>query len=57
MAPNSLRRGGVNVAYCDGRVEFLSETVDSTAWLAAGPRDSAELIDHQPPAGPTIAGF
>jgi prepilin-type processing-associated H-X9-DG protein len=32
--PNSFHEGGVNMAYADGRVSFLSETVDGAVYAA-----------------------
>lgn len=32
--PNSLHTGGVNVGYCDGHVQFLSENIDGKVYAA-----------------------
>jgi len=32
-APNSLHPGGVNALYCDGRVQFLNESLDHHAYI------------------------
>jgi prepilin-type N-terminal cleavage/methylation domain-containing protein/prepilin-type processing-associated H-X9-DG protein len=38
MTAASLHPGGVNAAFGDGRVEFISNTIDRTAWRASGSR-------------------
>lgn len=45
ISPASSEHGrGVNVAYADGRVTFVSESIDRQSWIAQGTRNSAELI-------------
>jgi len=40
--PSSLHKGGVNVGYCDGRIEFMSEHIDGKVYAAlASPQGSA----------------
>ena len=39
---SSLHAGGVNVAYGDGRVKFVSDTIDHDVWRAAGTRAGGE---------------
>ncbi|HAH45714.1 MAG TPA: hypothetical protein DCM07_12830 [Planctomycetaceae bacterium] len=40
--PNSLHKGGVNVGYCDGHVQFLSENIDGKVYAAlASPQGAA----------------
>ncbi len=46
MAPSSLHPGGVNVAFCDGRVRFISEDVDQNVWFAIGTRDGREPVNE-----------
>jgi prepilin-type N-terminal cleavage/methylation domain-containing protein/prepilin-type processing-associated H-X9-DG protein len=41
----SYHDGGVNVAFCDGSVQFISQSVNPAAWLAAGSRDLGESIN------------
>ncbi|HAH45517.1 MAG TPA: hypothetical protein DCM07_11810, partial [Planctomycetaceae bacterium] len=40
--PNSLHKGGVNVGYCDGHIQFLSENIDGKVYAAlASPQGAA----------------
>ena len=34
----SMHPGGINVAYCDGHVEFVTQSIDSKAWQDLGSR-------------------
>lgn len=38
----SLHRGGVNVAFLDGHVQFINENIDGKVWRALGTRDGGE---------------
>jgi len=40
--PSSQHRGGVNVCFADGHVEFVNDDVDQTAWWAMGSRNGGE---------------
>lgn len=46
MAPSSLHPGGVNVAFCDGPVRFISEDIDQDVWFAIGTRDGREPVNE-----------
>jgi prepilin-type N-terminal cleavage/methylation domain-containing protein/prepilin-type processing-associated H-X9-DG protein len=41
----SYHPGGVNTAFCDGSVRFISASVSPAAWLAAGTRNGGESIE------------
>jgi prepilin-type N-terminal cleavage/methylation domain-containing protein/prepilin-type processing-associated H-X9-DG protein len=46
VAPaSSYHSGGVNVAWCDGSVRFVSSGVDGLAWTAAGTRAGGEVLN------------
>ena len=40
----SWHPGGVNTAFCDGNVQFISEEIDQTTWQALGSRAGLELV-------------
>lgn len=40
----SFHRGGVNIARCDGSVDFFSQNVDLAVWRAVGSRNGGEAI-------------
>jgi prepilin-type N-terminal cleavage/methylation domain-containing protein/prepilin-type processing-associated H-X9-DG protein len=42
VAASSRHPGGVNVAFCDGSVQFVSESVDHRVWWAYGSRNGGE---------------
>jgi prepilin-type N-terminal cleavage/methylation domain-containing protein/prepilin-type processing-associated H-X9-DG protein len=42
VTPSSHHRGGVNVAYADGHVEFITDDVDSVVWWSIGSRNGGE---------------
>jgi prepilin-type N-terminal cleavage/methylation domain-containing protein/prepilin-type processing-associated H-X9-DG protein len=44
MAPSSGHTGGVNVAFVDGAVRFVSEDIDQNVWFAIGTRDGREPV-------------
>lgn len=43
IAARSRHPGGVNVAFCDGSVHFVSDTVNSDTWRALGSRNGGEV--------------
>jgi prepilin-type processing-associated H-X9-DG protein len=40
--PSSQHRGGVNVCFADGHVEFIADEVDQAAWWAMGSRSGGD---------------
>ena len=38
--------GGVNLAYCDGHVRFVTETIDSVVFSAMGTRNGDETVSE-----------
>ena len=40
----SFHRAGVNVAFCDGHVQFISDAIDIEVWRAIGTRNGKEVI-------------
>ena len=44
MAARSEHTGGVNLARCDGSVEFVSDIISSLVWQATGSRNGGEVI-------------
>ena len=40
--PSSQHRGGVNVCFADGHVEFIADEVDQAAWWALGSRSGGD---------------
>jgi prepilin-type N-terminal cleavage/methylation domain-containing protein/prepilin-type processing-associated H-X9-DG protein len=41
---NSMHPGGVNVAFADGSVKFIKDSVNLAAWRAIGTRDGQEVV-------------
>ena len=41
---NSYHPGGVNVAFCDGSVRFIKDSIALATWRALGSRDGGEVI-------------
>lgn len=39
--------GGLNVAFADGRVSYISNGIDMSAWMALGTRDGEEVISGE----------
>ncbi len=39
----SAHSGGVNVAYLDGHVRFVNDSIDTKSWRAVGTRDGSEV--------------
>lgn len=47
VAARSRHPGGVHALFCDGHVQFVSNTIELATWQALGSRDGAEVIgDH-----------
>jgi len=51
--PNSFHRAGVNMAFCDGRVVFLNETIEGAVYAALASPDG-DLLASTPLAQPTV---
>lgn len=45
MYARSRHKGGVNAALADGSVKFVTNSVDSAVWSAAGTRSGSETVD------------
>ncbi|MBY0394910.1 MAG: DUF1559 domain-containing protein [Thermoleophilia bacterium] len=43
-AARSYHPGGVNVAFCDGSIRFIKDTINPTVWRALGTRAGGEVI-------------
>jgi prepilin-type N-terminal cleavage/methylation domain-containing protein/prepilin-type processing-associated H-X9-DG protein len=43
-AARSRHTGGVNVAFCDGSVHFVSDAIDVTVWHGLGSRNGGEVV-------------
>jgi len=43
IAARSRHPGGVNVAFCDGSVRFISDSIDLETWRALGSRNGGEV--------------
>ena len=46
MPPSSRHPGGVNVAFGDGSVRFLKQSVNLATWRAIGTRNTGEVVSH-----------
>ena len=44
MPPTSNHPGGVNIAFADGSVRFIKNSVGLQAWWAIGTRNGSEVI-------------
>lgn len=44
IPPTSLHPQGVNVAFCDGHVQFISNTISQEVWWAIGTRNGNEQV-------------
>ncbi len=44
-AARSYHTGGVNIAFCDGSVRFMTDRVPLTIWAAMGTRNGGEPVD------------
>jgi prepilin-type N-terminal cleavage/methylation domain-containing protein/prepilin-type processing-associated H-X9-DG protein len=45
VSASSLHPGGVNVAFLDGGVRFISDSIDIKVWRALGTRNGGETVD------------
>jgi prepilin-type processing-associated H-X9-DG protein len=45
-AARSRHPGGVNAAFCDGSVRFVSESIALNAWKALGSMNGEEVEDE-----------
>ncbi|WP_404306141.1 DUF1559 family PulG-like putative transporter [Neorhodopirellula lusitana] len=46
LATRSLHTGGVNVAFGDGSVHFITDSIDMKTWRAMSTRNGHEVIEH-----------
>jgi prepilin-type N-terminal cleavage/methylation domain-containing protein/prepilin-type processing-associated H-X9-DG protein len=44
LAARSWHSGGVNVAFCDGSVHFIADSIDLASWQAMGSRGKGEVF-------------
>lgn len=44
ITATSNHPGGVNIAFCDGSVKFIKDSINLSAWWALGTRDGHEII-------------
>jgi prepilin-type processing-associated H-X9-DG protein len=44
ITATSNHPGGVNIAFCDGSVKFVKDSVDTQTWWALGTRAGKEII-------------
>jgi prepilin-type processing-associated H-X9-DG protein len=44
MPPASNHPGGVNIAFADGSVRFIKNTVSINAWWGLGTRNGGEIV-------------
>jgi len=44
LTASSHHPGGVNVAFCDGSVKFIKDSVSTTAWWGIGSRNGGEVV-------------
>jgi prepilin-type processing-associated H-X9-DG protein/prepilin-type N-terminal cleavage/methylation domain-containing protein len=44
----SFHSGGVNIAFVDGHVQFISNNVDFPTYMAMGTRNGGEVVSNQP---------
>jgi prepilin-type N-terminal cleavage/methylation domain-containing protein/prepilin-type processing-associated H-X9-DG protein len=47
MATRSNHPGGIQAAYCDGHVSFVSNTIDYVVWQALGSSQGGEAVSDQ----------
>ena len=44
MPPSSNHPGGVNIAFADGSVKYIKDTVSVPTWWALGTRAGGEVV-------------
>jgi prepilin-type processing-associated H-X9-DG protein len=44
IPPTSNHPGGVNVAFCDGSVHFIKDSINVQSWWALGTRNQGEIL-------------
>ena len=44
IPPSSNHPGGINIAFADGSVKFVKDTINIQAWWALGSRDGGEIV-------------
>jgi len=44
MPPSSNHPGGVNIAFCDGSVHFIKDSINIQTWWGMGTRNMGEVI-------------
>jgi prepilin-type processing-associated H-X9-DG protein len=47
ISASSLHPGGANVLFVDGHVKFVSQSISSSVWRAAGTRSGGEVISSE----------
>lgn len=48
VTASSQHKGGAQLAFADGHVQFFSQTVDLTTWWAIGSRNGGEVVSVEP---------
>jgi prepilin-type N-terminal cleavage/methylation domain-containing protein/prepilin-type processing-associated H-X9-DG protein len=46
IGARSYHSGGVNIAFCDGSVHFIANSIDLTTWRAMGSRAGGEVFQY-----------
>jgi prepilin-type N-terminal cleavage/methylation domain-containing protein/prepilin-type processing-associated H-X9-DG protein len=44
IPPTSNHPGGVNIAFCDGSVHFIKDSINAQTWWALGTRNQGEVV-------------
>ncbi len=44
VAARSRHTGGVNALFCDGHVQFISNSIDTATWQALGSRGGGDVL-------------
>ena len=48
VSPASFHRGGVNILFADGHVQFITNQIEEDVWVAIGSRNGHEVIREVP---------